>query len=84
MSSSPQSKDFVAMAVYGEFANLAYCKTGEKRWTFLGLGCYSDVVFHREQMYAQREGGKLMVCNIHNPFPKLMTLVSPPSSFTLT
>ncbi|XVF62000.1 hypothetical protein PTKIN_Ptkin08bG0181300 [Pterospermum kingtungense] len=83
-SSSPQSKDFVAVAIYGEFASLAYCKPGDKKWTFLGLGCYTDIVFHRRQMYALGVDGGVMVCDIHQPCPKLMELVSPPTAFSVT
>ena len=85
LSSSPQSEDFVAVAIYGEYGRLAYCKLGDRKWTFLdGVHCYYDMLFHRGQLYAMTADGTIMVCDIHNPFPKMIKLVSPPPGPSLT
>ncbi|XWS29138.1 hypothetical protein CRYUN_Cryun24cG0002500 [Craigia yunnanensis] len=79
LSSSPQSEDFVAVALYGELSQLAYCKLGDRKWTFLdGVHCYSEILFHRGELYALSGNGAVMVVDIHLPFPKMMKFASPP------
>ncbi|KAK8489336.1 hypothetical protein V6N13_021411 [Hibiscus sabdariffa] len=75
LSSSPD-EDFVAVAIYGEFARLAYCKRGDKKWSLLDRGGWSDVIFHQQQLYALACDGNAMVCDIHSSLPKMSALLS--------
>ena len=58
ISSPPDhdDQDFMAMAIYGEFGRLAYCKIGDHVWTDLPrttIDCsYEDAIFHEGTMYA--------------------------------
>ncbi|KAK8703154.1 hypothetical protein V6N13_021483 [Hibiscus sabdariffa] len=71
VSSSPQSdEDFVAVAIYGQFSELAYCKRGDKKWSFLDRGHWSDVIFHQGQLYAVGSDGCVMIYDIHSSHSK--------------
>ncbi|GMI67277.1 SKP1/ASK-Interacting protein 23, F-box/DUF295 Ancestral 11 [Hibiscus trionum] len=84
LSSSPQSKeDFVAVAIYGNFSGLAYCKRGSKKWSFLDRRQCCDVIFHQQQLYAVYTDGSVMVCDIHSSLPKMTPFV-PKLSESLT
>ncbi|GMJ15136.1 SKP1/ASK-Interacting protein 23, F-box/DUF295 Ancestral 11 [Hibiscus trionum] len=77
LSSSPHSdEDFVAVAIYGNYAGLAYCKRGDKKWSFLDLGYWCDVIFHQQQLYAVDCEGSVVVFDIHGSLPKKTPLVS--------
>ncbi|KAE8727123.1 hypothetical protein F3Y22_tig00005929pilonHSYRG00218 [Hibiscus syriacus] len=77
-SSSPQSNNFVAVAIYGDRGSLAYCKRRDRQWTLIHHGGYSDFIFHGDQIYTVNGSGSLVVCDIQNQSPKVWELV--PSS----
>ena len=58
LSADPISKpnDYMVMAIYGGFAQLALFKSGDKIWTPKGYdsfkGLFEDVIYYRDQFYA--------------------------------
>ncbi|KAG2702186.1 hypothetical protein I3760_06G078400 [Carya illinoinensis] len=74
-SSSLACSDFVAVAIFGEFAKLAYCRWGDDKWSFLD-----------EDLYGVQHQGRLVVLdNIMNvgsnscPKPKFKEIVPTPT-----
>ncbi|KAG7974928.1 hypothetical protein I3843_06G072300 [Carya illinoinensis] len=74
-SSSPACSDFVAVAIFGEIAKLAYCRWGDDKWSFLD-----------EDLYGVQHQGRLVVLdNIMNvgsnscPKPKFKEIVPTPT-----
>ncbi|MED6142951.1 hypothetical protein PIB30_002238 [Stylosanthes scabra] len=52
ISSPPDNDDFMAVAIYGEYGNLAVCKLNDKRWTHIPIEDFQDVIFLEEKLYA--------------------------------
>ncbi|KAG6650931.1 hypothetical protein CIPAW_06G077200 [Carya illinoinensis] len=91
-SSSPACSDFVAVAIFGEFAKLAYCKWGDDKWSFLDEDVFlmEDLLFHGGQLYGVQHQGRLVVLdNIMNvgsnscPKPKFKEIVPKPTRMLL-
>ncbi|KAJ4849431.1 hypothetical protein Tsubulata_007281 [Turnera subulata] len=64
LSSTPAAKDFVALAIYGEYSRLVFCKGGDDKWTSLQTPpiCCSDIIFYEGKFYAI-SGPILVVCD---------------------
>lgn len=79
LSSSPTSMDFVAVALYGEYGHLAYCKRGDKKWSLIDnkFPTCDDIIFHEGQLYALKCNGQLMVCDIDSCLKPIVTEVAP-------
>ncbi|XP_059462084.1 putative F-box protein At5g55150 [Corylus avellana] len=77
LSSNPVSNEYTAIAIYGEFEELAFCRSGDKKWSRLNIPGYGDDVMSHE--------GKFYVLNISKgvwigdatSLPK-MTRIAPP------
>ena len=56
LSSSPEEEDFMAVAIYGRYYNLALYRAGDDKWTDVEVrktaGGYQDVIFHKGKIYA--------------------------------
>ncbi|KAF5442736.1 hypothetical protein F2P56_035361 [Juglans regia] len=83
-SSSPTCSDFVAVAIFGEYAKLAYCKRGDNKWSLLDedIPLMEDLLFHGGKLYGVQHLGRLVVFdNIMNagsnscPKPKFKDIV---------
>jgi hypothetical protein len=52
LSSNPTFNEFTAMTIYGEFEELAFCTSGEKKWIKLKVSCFGeDVMSHEGKFY---------------------------------
>ncbi|KAM7529666.1 hypothetical protein LguiB_033076 [Lonicera macranthoides] len=78
LSSSPSSKGWVAVAIYGECPRLAYCKCNDKQWTGLKGKGYADVIFHKGKLHAITSLGELMVFEDIGPNSKPQKVAKPP------
>jgi hypothetical protein len=61
LSSNPVSNEYTAIAIYGEFGELAFCRSGDKKWSRLNSPRYGDDIMSHE--------GKLYVLNIISEAP---------------
>lgn len=60
-----ESDDYLAVAIYGEFKKLAYCRKGFKKWVHLhGHRPYDDVKFFRGLLYALNCSGGLWIFEV--------------------
>jgi hypothetical protein len=52
LSTNPTSNEFTALAIYGEFEELAFCTSGDKKWTKLKVPRFGeDVMSHEGKIY---------------------------------
>ena len=60
LSSFPEENDFMAVAIYGDYPELAFYRSGDGNWTDIptihitreaGFG-FQDVIFHEGKIYA--------------------------------
>ncbi|KAG6701832.1 hypothetical protein I3842_07G005300 [Carya illinoinensis] len=86
LSSSPTSNEYTTMAIYGEFAELAFCRSGDKKWTrYLRNDpeepdFYFDIISHEGKFYVLNERGEIWVGD-GTSLPKMTRLApSPPRS----
>ncbi|KAJ4828489.1 hypothetical protein Tsubulata_022606 [Turnera subulata] len=59
LSSTPAAHDFVALAIYGGYDRLTFCKYGDDKWTSLqtpSIG-FSDMIFYEGKFY--------VICHSH-------------------
>ncbi|KAH7861884.1 hypothetical protein Vadar_032146 [Vaccinium darrowii] len=72
LSTSPANDDYVAVAAYGRFDTLAYCRKGYTKWVHLDksdrslLGYVDDFIFFRGKLYAL-DHGDLLIWEIGGP-----------------
>jgi hypothetical protein len=72
LSTSPTSNEYIAMAIYGYFTYLAFCKSGDKKWTQVQpVQNYEDVISHDGKFYALAVGGSIWVGDATS-LPKMM------------
>lgn len=71
-----ESDDYLAVAIYGEFGRLAYCRKGYKKWVHLhGDQCpYEEVKFFRGLLYALNCSRKLLICEV-GACPKVTKII---------
>ncbi|PIA32864.1 hypothetical protein AQUCO_04300061v1 [Aquilegia coerulea] len=78
---SKRLKECIAMAIFGKLRKLAFCKIGDKTWTFVeDPRCFfDDIVFSSNNFFAVDEYGGVVKCDLL-PSPKL-TEITPPWCF---
>lgn len=61
-----ENDDYLAVAIYGEFQRLAYCRKGYKKWVHLAghRRPYEDVYFFGGLLYALNSGGELLLWEV--------------------
>lgn len=66
LSTSPTDDNYVAVAAFGVFDRLAYCRKGYTEWVHLDGDCtgYADFIFIRGQFYALDLKGRLLICEV--------------------
>ncbi|GLT70671.1 hypothetical protein SLA2020_427330 [Shorea laevis] len=62
LSTSPLD-DYLAMAIYGEFRQLAFCSHNDKKWTAakMGFRCLQDVIFYENKIYVVDDHARVLV-----------------------
>ncbi|GLU19706.1 hypothetical protein SLE2022_359400 [Rubroshorea leprosula] len=62
LSSSPLD-DYLALAIYGEFRQLAFCRRNDKKWTAAKMGfcCLQDVIFYENKIYVVDDHAMVLV-----------------------
>lgn len=64
MSLSPTSNEYMAMAIFREFAELAFYKNGDKKWTLIqreGRHRELDIISHEGTFYVLYNDGGIRV-----------------------
>nr|POE88856.1 f-box protein skip23 [Quercus suber] len=86
LSSSPTSNECMAMAIFGEFSKLAFCKYGDNKWTPIDTECQyveQDFISHEGKFYVSYTDGEIWVGD-HTSLPKMIGFApSLPRNFPL-
>ncbi|KAI8536858.1 hypothetical protein RHMOL_Rhmol10G0288800 [Rhododendron molle] len=81
LGSPSTSDDYLAVAIYGEFDRLAYCRKGYKKWVHLAgdRKPYVDVTFFRGQLYALACNKELLICEVGKCGGPIVTEIKNPA-----
>lgn len=79
LSSNPASNDqYTAMAIYGQFTGLAFCKSEDKKWNKIKVPPFGkDVMSHEGKFYLSSALGEVWVGDATS-LPKMTRLAPPP------
>lgn len=75
LSSFPSSEDCLVVAIYGEAANLAWCKCNDKEWKPLHR---TGIMFYNGKLHALNCHGKLLVFENICPNPQIKVIAKLP------
>eukprot|EP00262_Sarcandra_glabra_P004939 TRINITY_DN16177_c0_g1_i1.p1 TRINITY_DN16177_c0_g1~~TRINITY_DN16177_c0_g1_i1.p1 ORF type:complete len:422 (+),score=31.52 TRINITY_DN16177_c0_g1_i1:88-1266(+) len=69
LSSNPaSSSEFMAMSILSDKAELAFCRSGDLKWTFIkSQWSYNDVIYYKDKFYAVTFRGEVVTCDIGPP-----------------
>ncbi|KAJ4832955.1 hypothetical protein Tsubulata_010120, partial [Turnera subulata] len=77
-SNPATDSDYVAVANYGEYNGLAYCKRGEDKWTSLiEDGTYHDFIFYKGKLYIICCSTTVTTINIFSYDPQVEDIIPP-------
>ncbi|KAF5185985.1 hypothetical protein FRX31_024430 [Thalictrum thalictroides] len=77
LSSNPSSNPkYVALAIVGEFCQLAFFKPGDKAWTSLDVNykLVEDIIYYQKQFYFLDFNGRVYSCDFNHPLPRVQEL----------
>jgi len=78
LSTNPTSNEFTALAIYGEFEELAFCTSGDKKWTKLKVPRFGeDVMSHEGKFYVLTDRREVWISDATS-LPKMMRIAPPP------
>ncbi|CAA2961550.1 Hypothetical predicted protein [Olea europaea subsp. europaea] len=79
ISSHAYNEDCTIVAIYGEFAILAFTKLGDTVWTNISVHSrvYQDIIFYNGKFYAVDVHGVVVVCDFDDANGPKATVIAP-------
>jgi hypothetical protein len=79
LSSAPLNNNFIALAILNYYHLLAYCKNGDRSWSFIhGANFFcEDVIYYNDLFYAVDKNGAIAVCDVNGASPRV-SVIRPP------
>ncbi|KAF6159626.1 hypothetical protein GIB67_034588 [Kingdonia uniflora] len=81
LSGNPTNNNYIAMAICGDVRNLAFSRSGDKKWTLIKENgehtAFEDVIYLKDQFYVVDGAARVLLCNIDD-HPSMELLADSP------